>query len=91
MVKLGGGVGKRVAHVLVVIQQVYDISTTSVQSCVVQIIVVELHYAILIIGWYFSVENVRIPMVDVYYAPRTRVAVCFDGGSCSPIYKEVLC
>ena len=39
---------------------------------------VELHYSILVIGWYFSVENVGIPRVDVYYAHRTRVAVCFD-------------
>ena len=22
--------------------------------------------------------------MDVYYAPRNRVAVCFDGGSCAP-------
>ena len=51
---------------------------------------VELHYSILVIGWYFSVKNEWIPRVDVYYAPRTRVAVCFDGGSCVPIYKEVV-
>jgi len=34
----------------------YDISTTSDQMVVVQIIVVELHYYILVGGWYFSVK-----------------------------------
>ena len=58
----------------------YDISTTSDQMVVVQIIVVELHYYILVIGWYFE-KMVGYRGADVYYAPRTRVAVCFDGGS----------
>ena len=37
------------------------------------------HYYILLIGWYFSAENVGIPRVDVYYAPKTRVATKHGG------------
>ena len=58
---------------------------------VVQIIVVELHYYILVIGWYFSIKNEWIPRVDVYYAPSTRDGYVLMVVHCSRIYKEVLC
>ena len=52
---------------------------------------VELHYSILIIGWYFSVENVGIPRVDVYCVPVMVVAYVFVVVVvCSPIYEETL-
>ena len=47
--------------------------------------------SILVLGGIFLHENFGIPRVDVYYAPNTRVAVCFDSVSCAPIYKEVMC
>ena len=54
----------------------YDISTTSEQIVVVYTIVVELHYSILVIGWYFLL-GYRGWMFIIHL--RTRVAVCFDG------------
>ena len=51
---------------------------------------VELHYSILVIGWYFSVKNVGIPRVDVYCAPVMREAYVLMVVHCSQIYKEVL-
>ena len=51
---------------------------------------VELHYSILVIGWYFSVENVGILRVDVLLCTQDERWVCFDDGSCSRVYKEVL-
>ena len=51
---------------------------------------VELHYSILVIGWYFSVENVGIPRVDVYCAPVMVVAHVFVVVDCPLIYEETL-
>ena len=61
----------------------YDIFTTSIQMVVVQTIVVELHYYIQTLvsgrGIFTSKMWGYRGRVDVYYAPRKTVAVCFDG------------
>ena len=68
----------------------YDISTTSDRMVVVQIIVVELHYSILVIGWYFSAENGVVFTWMVVLNSEKSVAYVLMVVHCSPIYQEVL-
>jgi hypothetical protein len=53
--------GKRVARILVAIRQSTIYPPPLPQSYMVHTILVVLHYYILVIGWYFYVENVGIP------------------------------